>query len=78
MWQDPIIEQVRRAREEHAARFGFDLRAIYRALKEQEEQSECEKVSFAPKRIPPVEQHEMIDGMHLSERKRPSRKTKAS
>ena len=55
MWQDPIVAEVRRAREEHAARFGFDLRAIYRALKEQEEQSEREKVSFAPKRISPVE-----------------------
>ena len=54
MWQDPIVAEVRQAREAHAAQFNFDLRAIYLALKEQEEQSQREKVSFAPKRIPPV------------------------
>jgi hypothetical protein len=54
MWQDPIVAEVRQARETHAAQFNFDLRAIYLALKEQEEQSQREKVSFAPKRIPPV------------------------
>ncbi len=55
MWQDPIVSEVRQAREAHAAQFNFDLRAIYHALKEQEEQSQREKVSFAPKRIPPIE-----------------------
>ncbi len=55
MWQDPIVAEVRQARESHAARFNFDLTAIYRALKEQEEQSQHEKVSFDPKRTPPIE-----------------------
>lgn len=55
MCQDPIVAQVRQAREAHAAQFDFDLRAIYRALKEQEEQSPREKVSFPPKHIPPIE-----------------------
>ena len=54
MWQDPIVAQVRRAREAHAAQFGFDLRAIYRALKVQEEQSQRKKVSYDPKRILPI------------------------
>ena len=54
MWQDPIVMEVRRAREAHAAQFNFDLQAIYRALKEQEEQSQRKKTSFAPKHIPPV------------------------
>ena len=54
MRRDPIVTEVRRARETHAAQFNFDLRAIYRDLKAQEEQSQHEKVSFAPKRIPPV------------------------
>ncbi|UCC87852.1 MAG: hypothetical protein JSV81_00735 [Anaerolineales bacterium] len=54
MWQDPIVAEVRQVRETHAARFDFELWAIYRALKEQEEQSQLEKVSFAPKRIPPT------------------------
>ena len=25
MWEDPIVEEVRKIREEHAARFGYDL-----------------------------------------------------
>jgi hypothetical protein len=54
MWQDPIVAEVRQVREAHAARFDYDLQAIYRALKEQEDQSQREKVSFAPNRIPPV------------------------
>ena len=59
MWQDPIVAEVRRAREAHATQFNFDLRVIYRALKEQEEQSQHKKVSFAPKHIPPVKAEEM-------------------
>ncbi len=54
MWQDPIVAEVRQARETHAAQFNFDLQAIYHALKEREEQSQRQKVSFAPKRIPPL------------------------
>jgi hypothetical protein len=54
MWQDPIVAELRQAREAHAARFDFDLQAICRDLKEQEEQSQREKASFAPKRIPPI------------------------
>ncbi len=55
MWQDPIVAAVRQTREAHAAQFNFDLQAIYRTLKEQEEQSQRQKVCFAPKRIPPLE-----------------------
>ena len=36
-WADPIVDEVRRARDAYAARFNYDLRAIYRDLKEQEE-----------------------------------------
>ncbi len=38
-WSDPIVEEVRRARDAYAARFNYDLRAIYRDLKERERQS---------------------------------------
>jgi len=55
MRQDPIVTEVRRARETHAAQFNFELRAIYRDLKAQEKQNQRQqKVSFAPKRIQPV------------------------
>jgi len=36
MREDPIVEEVRKARQEHAARFDYDLAAICRDLKEQE------------------------------------------
>lgn len=36
---DPIVEEVRRVRDEYAARFDYDLDAIYRDLKEQEKRS---------------------------------------
>jgi hypothetical protein len=38
-WTDPIVEEVRQAREEYAARFGYDLRKIFRDLKEKEKLS---------------------------------------
>lgn len=50
MWKDPIVEEVRKAREEHAAQFGYDLRAIYEALKEEEIASGRRFVSLPPKR----------------------------
>jgi hypothetical protein len=50
MWEDPIVEEVRKVREEHAARFGHDLRAIFDDLKAMERQSGREVVSLPPKR----------------------------
>jgi hypothetical protein len=51
MWQDPIVAEVRKIREAHAAQYNYDLRAIYAALKKAEEQSQRSKVSFPPKRF---------------------------
>ncbi len=54
MWKDPIIAELRKYREAHAAKYNYDLDAIYRALKEDEERSVHPKVSFSPKYIKPV------------------------
>jgi hypothetical protein len=35
-WQDPIVEEVRKARDAYAKRFNYDLDAIYRDLKAKE------------------------------------------
>lgn len=51
MWEDPIVEEVRKARDAHAAQFSYDLRAIYRALKIEEAESEHTFVKLPPKRI---------------------------
>jgi hypothetical protein len=45
-WSDPIVDEVRRARDAYAARFNYDLRAIYRDLKDQEKRSGRKVVSY--------------------------------
>lgn len=58
MKDDPIVAEVRKARQEHAARFNYELPAIFAALKQQEMQNPAPKASFSPKRIPiPVEDY---------------------
>ena len=49
--KNPIVEEVRRAREAHAKRFNYDLDAICEDLKKREKASGHPTVSFAPKRI---------------------------
>ncbi|MBA3438274.1 MAG: hypothetical protein H0T92_00190 [Pyrinomonadaceae bacterium] len=44
---DEIVEQTRKAREEYAAKFGYDLEAIIADLKEK--QNERHTVSLPPK-----------------------------
>jgi hypothetical protein len=48
---DPIVDEVRRVRQAHAARFHYDLDAIFRDIKEQEQKSGRKYVSFAPRKI---------------------------
>ncbi len=43
MTDDPIVEEVRRIRREHAARFDFDLKAIFADLKRSESEREAER-----------------------------------
>ncbi len=48
---DPIVEEVRKARQEHAARFNYDLDAICDDLKEKEKDCGHPVVSLPPKRL---------------------------
>jgi len=50
MARDRIVEEVRRNRERYAARFGFDLEAIYRDLAEREARGEFTTLRRAPRR----------------------------
>jgi hypothetical protein len=56
MWEDPIVAEVRKIRDEHAAQFGYDLRAIYCDIKEQEQKSGRRFVSYPPRRVVGVKQ----------------------
>ncbi len=49
MIEDPIVEEVRKARNDYAKRFDYDLDAICRDLKEKQRKSGRELVSFSPK-----------------------------
>jgi hypothetical protein len=44
---DPIVDEVRQVRAAHAARFNYDLDAIFRDIKEQEKKSGLTFVCFA-------------------------------
>lgn len=46
MNHDPIVDEVRRARDAYAARFNYDLRAIFRDLKEKQKLSGRKIVSY--------------------------------
>ncbi len=50
MARDPIVEEVRRVREEQAARYAFDVKAILAAAKKRQRQSGHKVVSFVPKK----------------------------
>ncbi len=51
MWKDEIVEEVRRVRDEYAAKFNYDLDAIYKDIKKQEKQSQRRVVSLPPKKV---------------------------
>ena len=51
MQDDPIVKEVRRIREAYAAKFNYDLDAIFQDLKRQERESGRIYVSYPPRRI---------------------------
>jgi hypothetical protein len=51
MWVDKIVEEIRAVRDAHAARFDYDLDAIYQDLKKQEKKSIRRIVNLPPKRV---------------------------
>lgn len=56
MKDDPIVEEVRKHREEYAKKFNYDLDAICRDLQKKQEESGKVVVSFPPKR--PIQDRE--------------------
>jgi hypothetical protein len=50
MWDDPVVEEVRRIRDQYAAQFGYDLDAILRDLEQREESNQRETVALPPKK----------------------------
>jgi hypothetical protein len=46
---DPIVDEVRKAREEYARSFNYDLKAMFDDLQRRERESGRQTVSFPPK-----------------------------
>jgi hypothetical protein len=45
-WHDPIVEEVRRIREQQAAELDYDLKAIFERARQRQKQSKRKTVSF--------------------------------
>jgi hypothetical protein len=50
MFKDPIVEEVRAARQRHSARFNHDLKAIVADFKKKQAHLDRPVVSLAPKK----------------------------
>ena len=50
MARDPIVDEVRRVREDLAARYSFDTKAILQAAKKRQGRSAHKVVSFVAKK----------------------------
>ena len=48
---DPIITEVRSVRDDHAARFGYDVEAIFRDIRSRQEASDREYVRYPARRV---------------------------
>ncbi len=50
---DPIVDQVRKARDAHAAKFGYDIQAIFKAVRQQQAATGREYVRYSARRLSP-------------------------
>ena len=50
MPKDEIVDEIRRVRDEYAARFNYDLDKIFKDVKKQETKSSRKFVSLRPKK----------------------------
>ena len=49
MWQDPIVEEVRRFRDQYASQLGYDINRIFQDIQKRQAQSRNKLVSFPPR-----------------------------
>lgn len=52
MLDDPVVEEIRRIKEAHAAQYGYNIRAMVRALQKKQKHEKRAIVSPAPRRVP--------------------------
>jgi len=49
MWRDPIVEEIRPLRQQYAAQFNHDLKAICQDLRERQKKSGRKVVTLPPR-----------------------------
>ena len=52
MWQDPIVEEIHKAREALAAQFQYDVQALGKFFQAQQATEHRMVVTHAPRRVP--------------------------
>ncbi len=50
MWEDTIVNEIRKIREKQASKFNYNLDEIFKDLKQRENKSSNKKISFKPKK----------------------------
>ena len=50
MWKDPIVDEVRKLRQEHAAKLNYDIKAIVEEARKRQQKSKRRVVSFVSKK----------------------------
>lgn len=50
VWEDPIVKEIRKWREEYAAEFEFDVDAIFEDIQRRQAESKRKQVSFPPRK----------------------------
>jgi hypothetical protein len=51
IWSDPIVDEVRRIRDAHSARFNYDLLAIFLHIKEEEKKRKQKFIAYSSERL---------------------------
>jgi hypothetical protein len=57
MWKDPIVEEVRRLRDQYASQLGYDIDRIFQDIQKRQAQTGKKLLSFpprAPVKIPKI------------------------
>ena len=75
-WEDPIVAEVRRAREELFAAAGYDLDEFCRQLRERQQKEGCHAVTRPPRR-PQRAVTPSAPGARLNKRTQSTRKGRA-
>jgi hypothetical protein len=73
MMHDAIVDEVRAIREQLAAQFNFDIRAIVADAQKRQAASRARIVSFAPPNKPLPEPAKVVSGSGSSEQAVPGR-----